>query len=59
MAEGFDKASIVGVVELWFDMREDFDAAYAMETGKATAQDSLANVSGRVRLIVNEYPVVA
>ena len=43
-----------GVSELWFDSREDFDAAYASEVGKATAADSLAHVSGRVRLIVTE-----
>ncbi len=59
VTDGFDEAGIDGVAELWFDTREDFDAAYATETGKATAQDSLAHVSGRVRLIVSENIVVA
>ena len=58
VANGFDEAGIDGVAELWFDTREDFDAAYATEIGKATAQDSLAHVSGRVRLIVSENMVV-
>ena len=52
--EGFDEAGIDGVSELWFDTREDFDAAYASEVGRATAADSLAHVSGRVRLVVTE-----
>ncbi len=59
VTDGFDEAGIDGVAELWFDTREDFDAAYASEIGKATAQDSLAHVSGRVRLIVSENIVVA
>ena len=55
--EGYDEAGIDGVSELWFDSRADFDAAYASEVGKQTAADSLAHVSGRVRLFVteNEY----
>lgn len=52
--EGYDEAGIDGVSELWFDTRADFDAAYASEVGKATAADSLAHVSGRVRLVVTE-----
>ena len=52
--EGYDEAGIDGVSELWFDSREDFDAAYASDIGKATAADSLAHVSGRVRLVVTE-----
>lgn len=52
--EGFDEAGIDGVSELWFDSRADFDAAYASDIGKATAADSLAHVSGRVRLVVTE-----
>jgi uncharacterized protein (TIGR02118 family) len=43
-----------GVSELWFDSREDFDAAYASEIGQAVAADSVANVSGRTRLLVDE-----
>lgn len=55
--EGYDDAGIDGISELWFDSRADFDAAYASEVGQATAADSLAHVSGRVRLFVteNEY----
>jgi uncharacterized protein (TIGR02118 family) len=45
-----------GVSELWFDSQEDFEAAYASEVGKAVAADSLANVSGRARLVVSERP---
>ena len=43
-----------GVSELWFDTRADFDAAYASETGKAVAEDSIANVGARERLLVTE-----
>jgi uncharacterized protein (TIGR02118 family) len=45
-----------GVSELWFDSEEAFEAAYASEIGQAVAADSLANVSGRVRLVVDERP---
>lgn len=47
-----------GVSELWFDSQEAFEAAYATEIGEAVAADSLANVSGRVRLFVEERPQV-
>ena len=43
-----------GVSELWFDSREAFDGAYATEIGRAVIADSLAHVSGRVRLFVDE-----
>jgi uncharacterized protein (TIGR02118 family) len=52
--DGYDDAGIDGVSELWFDSRADFDDAYASEVGVATAADSMAHVSGRVRLIVTE-----
>jgi uncharacterized protein (TIGR02118 family) len=52
--EGHDEAGIDGVSELWFDSRADFDAAYASEVGRATAADSIAHVSARVRLVVTE-----
>lgn len=52
--EGYDDAGIDGVSELWFDSRADFESAYASEIGKATAADSMAHVSSRVRLIVTE-----
>jgi uncharacterized protein (TIGR02118 family) len=45
-----------GVSELWFDTEEAFEAAYASEVGKRVAADSLAHVSARVRLVVDERP---
>jgi len=47
-----------GITELWFDSREVFDAAYASEIGRKVVADSMANVSSRVRLFVNEHRVV-
>jgi uncharacterized protein (TIGR02118 family) len=47
-----------GISELWFDSRADFEAAYATEIGVATAADSMAHVSGRVRLFVTENELV-
>lgn len=52
-----EEAGIDGVSELWFDSREAFDAAYASEHGRRVAEDSLENVSRRVRLPVDERPV--
>ena len=46
-----------GISELWFDSRSDFELAYATETGVAVAADSMAHVSGRVRLFVTEHDV--
>lgn len=51
------EAGIDGISELWFDSQADFDAAYVTQIGKATAADSLAHVSGRVRLFVTEHEV--
>jgi len=47
-----------GVSELWFDSREDFEAAYESEIGKRVAADSLANVGRRERLFVDEHTIV-
>lgn len=47
-----------GVSELWFDTQADFDAAYSSEIGKSVVADSMAHVSGRVRLIVAENLVL-
>lgn len=47
-----------GISELWFDSQADFEAAYATEVGRATAADSLAHVSGRIRLFVTESELV-
>jgi len=46
---------IDGVSELWFDSQAHFEAAYATDIGLATAADSMAHVSGRVRLFVTEH----
>lgn len=43
-----------GVSELWFDSQADFEAAYASEIGQQVVADSMANVSGRVRMFVTE-----
>ncbi len=56
--EGAAESGIDGVSELWFDSQADFEAAYASEVGKATAADSIAHVSGRVRLFVTENVLV-
>ena len=50
MAESYD-----GISELWFDDREDFEAAYASDIGKAVAADSMQNVSARERMFVTEH----
>ena len=47
-----------GVTELWFDTSEDFQNAYATDIGKAVAADSVAHVSARVRVPVQEYEIV-
>lgn len=44
-----------GASELWFDSEADFTAAYATEIGRAVAADSLAMVSRRDRLAVDEH----
>ena len=49
-----DDPGIDGVSELWFDSKEDFEAAYASEIGIQTADDSIAHVSSRVRMFVTE-----
>lgn len=46
-----------GISELWFESRADFEAAYATEIGSAVAADSIAHVSGRIRLFVAEHDV--
>ena len=47
-----------GIAELWFDSAKAADAAYATEIGKAVAADSLAHVSSRVRMPVEEYEIL-
>ena len=58
VAVGHDENGIDGVSELWFDSQADFEAAYATAIGTETAADSMAHVSGRVRLFVIEDPLV-
>jgi len=47
-----------GITELWFDSAEEFQNAYATEIGQAVAADSIAHVSSRVRVPVQEYEIV-
>lgn len=53
-----DETGFDGVTELWFDSREAFEAAYASDHGRRVAEDSLAHVSRRERLLVDEHPVL-
>lgn len=53
-----DGGAFDGVSELWFDSREDFEAAYATEIGKGVAADSLAHLDARERLFVDENTIV-
>ncbi|MFZ4485183.1 MAG: EthD family reductase [Candidatus Nanopelagicales bacterium] len=48
-----------GVSELWFDSKEDFEAAYATDIGKSVAADSMAHLASRVRMFVTEHEVVS
>lgn len=54
-----ESAPCDGVSELWFDTREAFEAAYATEIGKRVTADTLAHVSARVRVVVDEHPLVS
>jgi len=47
-----------GISELWFDDQAAFEAAYAEPLGKAVAADSMAHVSRRERVFVDEHRVV-
>jgi uncharacterized protein (TIGR02118 family) len=53
-----DGSAFDGVSELWFDSKEDFEAAYATEIGKAVAADSLAHLSARERMFVVENDIL-
>lgn len=54
LAEGpFD-----GIAELWFPSDEAIVAAYATEIGKTVAADSMAHVSDRVRMPVEEFEIL-
>lgn len=54
-----DGGAFDGVSELWFDSKADFENAYATELGKSVAADSLAHLSARERLFVNENWIVS
>ena len=43
-----------GISELWFETKEDFENAYQSEIGKSVAADSMAHVSCRERMFVQE-----
>lgn len=47
-----------GITELWFDTQDAFEFAYATDIGKQVVADSLANVSSRRRMFVNEHRIV-
>ena len=49
-----EDSQIDGVSELWFDSEDDFTSSYESEIGKSVVADSMAHVSGRTRLIVEE-----
>ena len=53
-----DGSAYDGVSELWFDSKEDFEAAYATEIGKGVAADSLAHLSARERMLVIENDIL-
>ena len=46
-----------GVSELWFGSRDEFAAAYATDIGQAVVADTLAHVSQRRRVFVDEHTV--
>lgn len=50
--------AVDGISELWFDSRADLEAAYASELGTRVAADSMAHVSGRVRMLVTEHAII-
>jgi uncharacterized protein (TIGR02118 family) len=59
LVEGDGSGPFDGVSELWFDSQAAFEAAYATPHGRAVAADSMAHVSRRERLFVNEHRLVA
>ena len=58
LRQGDEDSRYDGVSELWFDSLADFESAYQSDIGKKVAADSLAHVSRRDRLIVEENIVV-
>ena len=43
------------VVEQWFDTKEALSAAYETDIGRTVTADSMAHVSNRKRIVVEEY----
>ncbi len=58
LSSGDGESEFDGVSELWFDSKEHFERAYASEHGQKVAADSLANVSKRERILVEEFEIV-
>ena len=58
LSSGDGDGEFDGVSELWFDSKEHFERAYATEHGQKVAADSLANVSKRERILVDEFEIV-
>lgn len=54
---GDETGGVDGISELWFDSQYAFEAAYDSEIGRSVAADSLAHVSGRQRLFVEEHRI--
>ena len=46
-----------GVVELWFDDRENMKKAFASSEGQLTQKDSEAFTSKMTTLFIDEYPI--
>jgi uncharacterized protein (TIGR02118 family) len=53
-----DDAPFDGIAELWFATRDQADAAYATDIGKAVAADSMAHVKSRVRMLADERTIL-
>ena len=51
------EGEVDAISELWFDSEQAFEDAYASAIGQQVAADSLARVSRRERVLVEEYTV--
>lgn len=49
----------MGIAELWFDSQEAFESAYSTDFGRQVIADSVAHVSQRVRMFVDETPILS
>jgi uncharacterized protein (TIGR02118 family) len=58
LVQGDEDILYDGVSELWFDSLADFESTYQSEIGRKVAADSMAHVSKRDRLIVEENNIV-